>query len=300
MSRSSKHRVNEHVDRTSPPSSDSTGLFRPVAAGILMGLANAVPGVSGGTMAVVTGVFSRLIDAINEILTLKFRKRSLAFLGLIAIGLLFGLVLGSKVLVFTFERYPYYTYAFFYGLVAFSLYTLRNEIERFRLFEFLLGLALVIFPSLFGQVPAGRTGSLVEGAGVISYPMLLISGAIAGASMILPGLSGSLVLMLLGYYQTAIGYVAELPQITADGFRFLAVLGLGVLLGVWLMAKALKVWFEKARESILNFIMGLLVGSLYPITPGFHGSGSKILLLVWIAVGGAIVIGVKKLGSREI
>lgn len=277
--------------------------LRTLLAGLLMGLANAVPGVSGGTMAVVTGVFRRLVEALDDLLRLRVRRDSFLFLALLAVGLLLGLIVGSKALVFAFERYPYYTYAFFYGLVAFSLVTVARGLDRFRALEFAAGLFVVLLPAVLGRFEPSRSPGALKGGlvgGSVDPAGLLLTGVIVGASMILPGLSGSLVLMLLGLYHRAIGYVSELPNVTAEGLRFLATLGSGVLVGVWAMAKLLRAWFERGRNSILSFVIGLLTGSLYPMTPSFHGAGATLLMLVWVGVGGAIVTLLQRLrGDAE-
>jgi putative membrane protein len=262
--------------------------LKPIIAGLFMGWANVIPGVSGGTIAVITGVFERLIDIVNDLIKIKITKKDLLFILMIGLGILFGILSGSKILSWAFENYPFYTYSFFYGLIMLSLWNFRKDVSQFKVMEFSIGVLLVIIPSILQGYKHNALN--VEA----NYFLVLISGIAAGSSMILPGLSGSLVLMLLGYYEMAINTVSKLAQFSNGTFKisdmfFLISLGIGVLIGIGIMSKILKIWFEKGKKSILNFILGLLTGSLYPITPAFHGSGNLLGMFLWIAIGGIVV-----------
>ncbi|AMW32911.1 putative membrane protein [Fervidobacterium changbaicum] len=266
-------------------------IIRPIIVGVFMGWANVIPGVSGGTIAVIMGIFERFIDVINDIMGFKFNKKDLIFIVTLGIGILIGIVTGSKLLTWAFQNYPFYTYSFFFGLILLSLWNFRKMFSHFRFVEFIIGLSIVVIPYIFEKAQRYHTLSVKTAT---DYLLLALSGAIAGASMVLPGLSGSLMLMLIGYYETAVKTVSKLTKITSGGFTssdifFLLVLGTGVLIGVGAISKLLKIWFEKAKVSILNFILGLLAGSLYPITPAYHGTGSTLGMFIWIAVGGIVV-----------
>lgn len=262
-------------------------------AGTFIGWANAIPGVSGGTLAVITGVFERLIEILNDFINLKIGKRDLAFLLFILIGLLIGLVTGSKILTWGFENYPFYTYSFFYGLVLFSLVNIKDNVKFFKPLEFIVGVLIVVLP-YFVKVTMEKNHVLNNELALQStdYIFLFIAGIIAGSSMVLPGLSGSLILMILGFYEKAISIVSKatnIKSLTNSDLFFLTILGIGVLFGIVIIAKILKIWFERAKVSIMNFILGLVSGSLYPITPAFHGRGSMLGMLLWIAIGSTIV-----------
>ncbi len=262
--------------------------LKPIISGLFMGWANVIPGVSGGTIAVITGVFERLIDIVNDLIKIKITKKNLLFILMIGLGILFGILSGSKILSWAFENYPFYTYSFFYGLIMLSLWNFRKDVSQFKVMEFSIGVLLVIIPYI---IQVYKHNALNVEA---NYFLVLICGIAAGSSMILPGLSGSLVLMLLGYYEMAINTVSKLAQFSNGAFKisdmfFLISLGVGVLIGIGIMSKILKIWFEKGKKSILNFILGLLTGSLYPITPIFHGSGNLLGMFLWIAIGGIVV-----------
>ncbi|MGC8955732.1 MAG: DUF368 domain-containing protein [Fervidobacterium sp.] len=275
-------------------------LIKPAVAGLLMGWANVIPGVSGGTIAVVTGIFEQLINLINSIMSFKLTRKDFYFMFTLVIGLLLGILTGSKILSWAFVNYSFYTYSFFYGLILFSLLDLKKDIKTFKIVEFLIGTAVVIVPYILSN---GLQNVQKASSSNVNYFYLFISGVIAGSSMILPGISGSLMLMLLGFYEQAILTVSKLTQITSAGFTlndflFLLILGFGVLFGIGVISKALKILFENAEQSILNFILGLVSGSLYPITPSFHSSGSSSMMLLWIALGSTVVLGIGKINRQ--
>jgi putative membrane protein len=265
-------------------------IFRPIIAGLFMGWANVIPGISGGTIAVIMGIFERFIDVINDIMEFKISRKDIAFIATLAIGILIGVITGSKLLTWAFQNHPFYTYSFFFGLILFSLWNFRKEVSKFRFFEFVVGFLIVVVPYFFKSGQSHVT-SVVGGLG---YFFLALAGVIAGAAMALPGISGSLLLMLMGYYEAAIKTVSKLTKIASGGFTisdllFILTLGIGVLIGIGTISKLLKIWFEKAKLSVLNFILGLIAGSLYPITPAYHGTGNVFGMFLWIAIGGLVV-----------
>lgn len=270
-------------------------IFRPIVAGLFMGWANVIPGISGGTIAVIMGIFERFIDVINNIMAFKISRKDINFIATLVLGIAVGIITGSKLLTWAFQNHSFYTYSFFFGLIFFSLWNFRNEVSQFRFFEFVAGFLIVVVPYLFKSGQSNVTS--VEGG--FGYVFLALAGVIAGAAMVLPGVSGSLLLMLMGYYEAAIKTVSKLTKVLTGGllisdFLFLLTLGIGVLIGIGIISKVLKVWFEKAKLSVLNFILGLLAGSLYPITPAYHGSGNVFGMLLWIAVGGLVVYALGK------
>lgn len=265
-------------------------IFRPIIAGLFMGWANVIPGISGGTIAVIMGIFERFIDVINDIMGFKISRKDIAFIATLALGILIGVITGSKLLTWAFQNHSFYTYSFFFGLILFSLWNFRKEVSKFRFFEFVVGFLIVVVPYFFKSGQSYVT-SVVGGFG---YVFIAFAGVIVGAAMVLPGVSGSLLLMLMGYYEPAIKTVSKLTKIASGGFTisdflFILALGIGVLIGIGTISKLLKIWFEKAKLSVLNFILGLIAGSLYPVTPAYHGSGNVFGMLLWIVVGGLVV-----------
>lgn len=270
--------------------------IRPLIAGLLMGIVSTIPGADSGTISVITGVFKRLVDALNDLGKLKLKRTDVLFLIIVGIGLLGGLVIGSNVLVWAFENQPFYTYSFFFGLILFALFTLKNEIESFRIIEFLCGLLLVVIPYMIVKPSSMGVADPTH----VNYIFLFISGIIAGATMILPGVSGALILTILGFYNGAIQAIGRITKQPAlSDVAYLLVLGVGAVIGLFIIARLIEMWFERAKESIMNFIIGLVVGSLYQMTPSFHGSGNTGLMLVWFAIGALFIMIINIGGARS-
>jgi len=173
--------------------------------GMAVGLANIIPGVSGGTIALITGIFERLINSIKSFgissLTLLFKgrfkefakKTDLFFLVSLIAGAIGAVVLLARVFDFLFEQYPVYIWSFFFGLILASVYFVGKTVEHWRIsaiISFILGTSLAI--SFTFLTPASQNNNFLY---------LILCGVVAVCSMILPGLSGSFVLILMGNYQ---------------------------------------------------------------------------------------------------
>lgn len=222
--------------------------------GMLVGLANVIPGVSGGTIAVVLHIFDQLIDAVNNFY--KDWKKHFSFLIPLGLGALVAIFAFSRVLEFCLENYSMPTSFFFAGLVAGSLPLIYKEAKGKRqvnLIAFLIGLAVVAALSI---INVGETGQIVTELSAKTAPMIFISGMIAAASMIMPGVSGSFVLMLLGYYHTFIAAISNL------NFPILILGGIGIVVGVLLISKVIEILLKKAYNTTYSAILGLIVGSL--------------------------------------
>ncbi|WP_218915835.1 undecaprenyl phosphate translocase family protein [Pseudothermotoga hypogea] len=189
-----------------------------VLRGFLIGLANLVPGVSGATMAVIVGVYERLIDAVANFVKLRFKREQIAFIVALGIGILAAILVGSAGMKHLLERSPAVAYAIFFGLVLGSIPKLRREISDLKLFHFAVGASLMlIFELLVHTVQLSGT-------------YVLLTGIIAACAMILPGLSGSLVLLILGVYDDILDALVNLKLAIVLPF------GIGVILGIALMA----------------------------------------------------------------
>ncbi|MFW5767783.1 MAG: DUF368 domain-containing protein, partial [Bacteroidota bacterium] len=173
--------------------------------GMAMGAANVIPGVSGGTIALITGIFERLINAIKSFnlqalkLVLKGDFKGFArhvdffFLAFVLFGIALAILTIAKLFDYLFEHYPIHIWAFFFGLVMASVYFVARRIEKWNwavVLNFIIGTAAAISISL-----------LTPAAGNSAVWYVMICGMVAACSMILPGLSGSFVLILMGNYQ---------------------------------------------------------------------------------------------------
>jgi len=236
-----------------------------VLKGMAMGLAELVPGVSGGTIAFISGIYEELITSINRIhpaLVVTWRKEGFKafwkqlngnFLVALFLGMLISIFSFSKVISWLLENQPIPLWSFFFGLVAASVLFVAKEIKKWTLwtvFLFLLGAVVAYYITTLP--PSPNTGNL---------PFLFFSGALAVCAMILPGISGSFILVLLGSYKTVLDAVDE------KNFTILITVVLGVVFGLLSFARILKWMFDHYRNITLAILTGFILGSLNKIWP---------------------------------
>ncbi len=269
-----------------------------VLKGGIIGVANIIPGVSGGTMAVVLGVYEDLIDAISNFFTNKEKRNFYVwFLLKIAFGAVVAILALSWVMDFLLLNYPKKTYLFFIGLIAGSIPSIYNAHDDMKpnissVIAFFAGVLLILsFAWFFPE--ADKTKDIgfqydATGSGLI---LLLVGGFFAGGSMIVPGISGSFVLVLLGQYRVVIIAIKEL------NFILLGVIAVGAGLGVWAFAKLINLLLKSFPKQTFYFILGLVVASLYPIFPGLPNGiiqASFAIMLAFLGAGIAYGLGNKK------
>lgn len=231
-----------------------------VLKGVVIGIANAIPGVSGGTMMVIMKVFDRILGAVS----IKKLKENFVFLVTIVLGMGIGVVLSSLVLDYCFENFYVQTQFFFMGVVLGSLPMIYKEATKdkkltpIHLIPFAIGFGVIIGVTVISQ---SMDNSVIESLNVGNFFYLVAVSIIAAAAMIMPGLSGSLVLLILGGYQTAITAVAEM------NIPILIPIAIGVLLGIVLCAKLITICLKKWQRGTYAVILGLIVGSFYAIWP---------------------------------
>ena len=256
--------------------------------GVAMGVVELVPGVSGGTMALVLGIYGELINAVDN--TFAWIGRGLrrllpgggraagsgvmppvSFLALLAAGMAVALLSGSHVVTALLDTAPGPTYAFFCGLVLASVATPWRLMER-------RGPAEVAVILCAAAVSFLATGLRVADAGTPTLPFLLVCGALAVAVLVLPGVSGSFVLLALGSY----GYVIERVRgLTAgeigDSILPLAVFGIGVVLGLATVTRLISRLLARHRSLTLAALTGLMLGSVRALAP-FYRDGQVVPL----------------------
>ncbi|MGD9992726.1 MAG: DUF368 domain-containing protein [Salinivirgaceae bacterium] len=237
-----------------------------IVKGMAMGAANVIPGVSGGTLALITGIFERLINAIKSFDVKAFKllfsgkiKEFIRYVDFWFLVYIFGgigiaIISLARLFEFLFANYPVYIWAYFFGLVLASVYFVGKTIRQWNasvVVTFIIGTALAMGISL--MTPASENDS---------FFYLLICGVVAICSMILPGLSGSFVLILLGNYQ--------LVMITAiNDLRFDILIpvvigaGLGLIAFSHVLSWLLKRFHNQTLASLTGFILGSL-GILWP------------------------------------
>ncbi|QHE50787.1 DUF368 domain-containing protein [Pontibacillus sp. HMF3514] len=253
--------------------------WKNIYRGMLMGTSDLVPGVSGGTIAVILGIYDRLIEAVNGVFSREWKKHIGFFIPLI-IGIGAAILLLSQGIHWLLNHYKTPTLFFFLGLIIGVIPFLFKQAgykENFKGHHYgymVVSGALVASLAVFNQGDPEAWGSSLS---TLQMVLLFLSGWLASMAMILPGISGSLLLLLVGVYPTVIQAVKEL-QI---GRVF--VFGLGVLVGLMITSKAIQWVFNKYPSHTYAIIIGLVFGSIIVLYPGIP----SLMLLSFIAfVGG--------------
>ena len=243
-----------------------------VIKGFIMGIANIIPGVSGGTLALILGIYEKFIGAINHFFS-NF-KENFKFLLCVFIGIGLSLITMSNVIDYSYKNFPIPTTLFFVGLVIGGLPLLykkvkgkkeKKEVSSWVIFG--ITFAIVIFMAISDKIFGNVAQVDFSNMNLFSYILLFIVGAIAAATMIIPGVSGSLVLMLLGYYYPVINTIKELSTFNnlANNLIILIVLGLGVLVGIVLIAKLIEFLFKKYETKTYYGVLGFIFASIIAI-----------------------------------
>ena len=278
--------------------------------GFCMALADSVPGVSGGTIAFVLGFYDRFIISLNNIIygNKKEKKKALSFLIKLGIGWVIGMIMASLVLTNMFERHIYLVSSLFLGFVIFSIPIIIKEEKdflkgRYRNILFtILGISIVCLITYFN--PVGKNGNVINisnfNLGLIMY--VFVCAMIAISAMVLPGISGSTLLLVFGLYMPIINAIKELLHMNFSVLPLLIVFGFGVLAGIITVIKLIKIALKKYRSQMVYLIIGLMIGSLYAIVMGpttLDDVKNPINLsnfnIFWFIIGFIIIYGLEKL-----
>ena len=242
-----------------------------ILKGMAMGIAEAIPGVSGGTIAFITGIYERLLAAIGGILGPKvvgsWRKEGLAAAWTAADGgfilqLGVGMVLGLGIAVFSItellEMYPPVVWAFFFGLIIASAVYIGKQITRWN--------AVTIGLLVLGAAFAFWLTTINPLAGSSSPFLVFLAGAIAITALILPGISGSFILLLLGMYTVVLTSVKEMAGDTGS-LATVAFFALGCLVGLAVFSRVITYTFKTFPNQTMALLTGFMLGSLRTLWP---------------------------------
>ncbi len=254
-------------------------LLKNIVFGVILGISNVIPGVSGGTMAVILNVYDKLLYAIS----LKNIKKNARFLAAIGGGCLIGIVAFSKIVLYLLNHYEMAVNFCFIGLILGSVPMIykRARYEKLKLRNFgvfLLALAGMLFLTWVAQGEFNnQTLEQAGGLTVFLWFRLLVTSFISVIAMLLPGISGSFVMLLLGSYTICMEAIASfdlLPMIP---------IGLGVLSGAFVGIKFIKKLLRFHPQALYCAILGLILGSIFTIYPGFTADAAGFLSLVLMA-----------------
>ena len=290
--------------------------------GMAMGAADVVPGVSGGTIAFISGIYEELITSINNIdlsLIKIFRQDGIKavwqkvngnFLLSLFLGIFISVLSLAKFLSWLLENEPILLWSFFFGLVVASIFFVGKEISKWTLgtvVVLILGAALTFFIT---ELPANDNTD--------SLPYLFLSGALAICAMILPGISGAFILVLLGSYKTILDAVHE------RDIKIILTVGIGAVFGLLSFARLLKWMFNHYKNITLALLTGFILGSLNKIWPwkkvletktfgekiivvddmnvlpgAFEGDSKLMLAIILAILGFSLIFILERLASKK-
>ena len=304
--------------------------------GLAMGAADVVPGVSGGTIAFISGIYQELIDSINNVnlsvlKTLKkdglkaaWQQVNGGFLLALLSGIFISVLTFSKIITHLLEDHPILVWSFFFGLIIASIALIWKETSNWKVVDIL---ALVIGIVLSYYITIARPVSSPD-----SYWYIFLSGFIAIIAMILPGISGAFILLLMGSYETVIGRINKFREgmvkfdmaILGDAMLKLSVFALGAIIGLKSFSKILHWMFEKHKNTTLALLIGFMAGSLNKVWPwkqvletrinthgevvpfiensilpqNFEGNPQVMTAIILAIVGFFVIFGMEKMASK--
>ena len=268
--------------------------------GIFMGIADAMPGISGGTIALLLGIYEELIESISELKISLFsklinkgfnsfwEKLNGNFLLVLVSGIGISLISFVKISASFLESFPLFIWSFFLGLIFATVYVIYKLINQWHNLNFFFLIISIIFSIFLSSFSAYDTDE-------ISLLYILFSGIIASSAMILPGISGSLILVILGVYAYLIKALDNLELIVI--FTFIS----GALIGLLGFSRILKYLFNNYRDATYTIMLGLVIGSIEKVWPwnkSFSAELSNLNLFLSISLvilGFVIVILLEKI-----
>ena len=272
--------------------------------GFFMGAANVVPGVSGGTIALLTGIYSRIINAIDALMRISNWKLLLKgdlkafwkavegrFLLALGIGVVASVFTLAKLMEYVLANHPVQTWAFFFGLILASVYYMLRDIRNLKWLD-----AVQVFAGLvLGLVVCTLTPTKTPD----TMWFVFICGAIAVCTMILPGISGSFILVVLGKYDYIMRAVSALDLPT------LFVFALGCVVGILAFAKFLHWLLARCERSTMLVLIGFVLGSLVKVWPWHDLSAIPdghlhiASAVIWCFTGLALIVAVELLSRKQ-
>lgn len=265
-----------------------------ILKGAVIGIATLVPGVSGGTMAIILGVYDRMIHAISSFF--KDWKNNTIFLLEVGIGAVVGMLAFSRLLERSLEVLPYAMQFLFIGIILGGIPVLYKKSKSAQVTGkrhwldyvfFVVGAILVFFLSAEPEA----TTTLVMASGIKGVISLFVAGFILAVALVLPGISGSFMLLTIGLYSVT------LNAINTVNVPFLVPLLLGVATGTLATTKSIEVFLNKYPSKAYMLILGFVVGSLKPVFPGIPTGVELIISIVFLVVG---FLAILKLGKMDI
>ncbi|WNY63188.1 DUF368 domain-containing protein [Borreliella carolinensis] len=275
--------------------------------GFLLGIANIIPGVSGGTLALILKIYHKIINSISEILKLTEIKKNLMFLTILATGMLTSILLTAKI----FKAYAFdngiieaLLITFFIGLAFGNIITLKTEIsieinsntKILNNLLFFIGMSIIVLLLIIKESNIQLQSTIPKDKNSIKYYLLLISsGTISGASMILPGISGSAMLLLLGFYKEIILIISEFK------ITFITIFATAATIGIITSILIIKKIIDNNLNNFIYLSKGLIFGSILQMILIVLKLNFKISFASFTSLGALFILGIfinKKLAEK--
>jgi len=257
-----------------------------IVIGLVLGITTIIPGVSTGTMAVVFNVYERLVNIITP--NIKKILSAWKFWFPLALGVVFGVIFFSKVISFLLAEYPLPCYWFFIGIISGSVPLIYRKVRQSnsalpsfpQIICAVLGFAVMVVMAL---LKPAETAAVYADLTLPVFMILAAAGALAAVAMILPGISGSFLLLVIGLYRTIIQAVSDL------NIPLLIPVVLGICAGLFIGAALVRFLLAKAFRETYGAVLGLVAGSVLVLYPGGLGNGIGIVIsIVSMLIGFAI------------
>ncbi|MGL4799471.1 MAG: DUF368 domain-containing protein [Cellulosilyticaceae bacterium] len=253
-----------------------------VFIGMVLGVSNVIPGVSAGTMAVVMNIYDKLLDAVS--LDKEKIKQNFMFLMMLGIGVGIGIIAFSNGITYLFDYYPMQTQFAFIGVILGSIPMIIKHAKQEGAIRTVNWIPCLVTFGIMVAMVVAQSGNPEATEVVLKQNFwsalgLFVSGAISAFAMIIPGISGSFIMVTLGTYHTVIN------AITHFNLPVIAVTGVGVLVGLFGGIKLVKILLEKYNQATYMAILGLVIGSVLVIYPGFAFNSAGMVSLIVMILG---------------
>ena len=280
--------------------------------GFCMALADSVPGVSGGTVAFVLGFYDKFIGSLDALVAGKKEEKieGLRFLIKIGIGWVAGMVLSMLFIASIFESQIYRISSLFIGFIIFAIPIIVMEEKQSIAGKYknavfaLLGIAIVVFITYFNPATKGGVDVSIDTLNIGLGIYVFIAGMVAISAMVLPGISGSTLLLIFGLYVPVVSAIKEVLTFNFEYLPILIIFGLGVITGVFVTIRGVKYVLTHFRSQTIYTILGLMIGSLYAVVMGPASlkvpqmpMNMQTFSIIFFIIGGALILGLQQLKS---
>ena len=278
--------------------------------GLFMALADSVPGVSGGTIAFIMGFYDKFISSLDELIYGDKAKKieALKFLIKLGIGWVVGMILASLVLASMFEKNIYEISSLFLGFIILSIPLIikeeKKEIKgKYKNIIFtIIGIAIVVLITKLNPVSSSESVVDIKHLNIGLTLYIMVAGMLAISAMVLPGISGSTLLLIFGLYISILTGIKETLHFNLSYLPALIVFGIGVIIGILSIVKLIKKALNKYRSATIYLVIGLMIGSIYAIIEGpttlevpRNPMSINTFSILFFIIGALIIFGLDKI-----